>query len=119
MRRTIVSVIAIGILLAGCASEGGKARPSANLSHGDLKISENGRFIVHADGTPFFYLGDTAWELFHRLNREEADRYLENRAKKGFTVIQAVAIAELDGHTVPNPYKHLPLIDMDPARPLV
>jgi len=82
-----------------------------------LKVSDNQRFLVYEDGRPFFYLGDTGWELFHRLNREEADRYLEDRAKKGFTVIQAVAIAELDGHTDPNPYGHLPLIDLDPARP--
>jgi len=39
-----------------------------------LKINDNKRFIVKVDGSPFFYLGDTAWELFHRLNREEADR---------------------------------------------
>jgi hypothetical protein len=26
------------------------------------------------------HLGDTAWELFHRLNREEAQYYLSNRA---------------------------------------
>ena len=38
-----------------------------------LKVSENQRFLVKEDGKPFFYLGDTAWELFHRLNREEAD----------------------------------------------
>ena len=82
-----------------------------------LKVSDNQRFLVYEDGRPFFYLGDTGWELFHRLNRAEADRYLEDRAKKGFTVIQAVAIAELDGHTDPNPYGHLPLIDLDPARP--
>jgi hypothetical protein len=42
----------------------------------------------HEGSEPFFWLGDTAWELFHRLNREEADRYLEDRARKGFTVIQ-------------------------------
>jgi hypothetical protein len=84
-----------------------------------LKVSDNHRFIVTADGKPFFWLGDTAWELFHRLNREEADRYLENRAKKGFTVVQAVAIAELDGHSDPNAYGHLPLTDMDPARPAI
>jgi hypothetical protein len=84
-----------------------------------LKVSENRRFLVKEDGSPFFYLGDTAWELFHRLNREEADRYLQDRAKKGFTVIQAVAIAELDGHADPNPYGHLPLTDLDPARPAV
>lgn len=82
-----------------------------------LKVSDNKRFIVKADGSPFFYLGDTAWELFHRLDREEADRYLKNRAEKGFTVIQAVALAELDGLNTPNPYGHRPLIDNDPTKP--
>lgn len=84
-----------------------------------LAISENRRFLVHEDGRPFFYLGDTAWELFHRLNREEADRYLQDRAGKGFTVIQAVALAELNGLEEPNAYGHRPLIDNDPARPWV
>jgi len=65
-----------------------------------LKVSENKRFLVYEDGRPFFYLADTGWELFHRLDREEAVRYLENRAKKDFTVIQAVALAEFDGHSV-------------------
>lgn len=82
-----------------------------------IKVSENGRYLQYSDGTPFFYLGDTAWELFHRLDREEADLYLEDRAKKGYTVIQAVALSELDGHVVPNPYGFLPLTDLDPARP--
>ena len=82
-----------------------------------LKISANQRFLVRENGQPFFYLGDTAWELFHRLNREEADRYLQDRAGKGFTVIQAVAIAEVDGHAAPNAYGHLPLLNLDPARP--
>lgn len=82
-----------------------------------LRVSENRRFLVDEDGRPFFYLGDTAWELFHRCTREEATRYLTNRAAKGFTVIQAVALAELDGLTVPNAYGELPLVDGDPARP--
>ena len=37
--------------------------------------------------------------------------------KKGFTVIQAVALAELDGLNDPNAYGHRPLADNDPARP--
>ncbi|GAB3171780.1 glycoside hydrolase family 140 protein [Telluribacter humicola] len=69
------------------------------------------------DGKPFFWLGDTAWELFHRLNREDADRYLKNRADKGFTVIQAVALAELDGLHTPNPYGEVPLENDDPTKP--
>ncbi len=84
-----------------------------------LKVSENRRFLVETDGKPFFWLGDTAWEIFHRLDRDNANHYLDNRARLGFTVIQAVAIAEFDGHTVPNPYGHLPLVDLDPARPAV
>lgn len=83
-----------------------------------LKVAPGGRHLQYADGRPFLYLGDTAWELFHRLNREEADLYLRNRAAKGFTVIQAVVLAEREGLTVPNPYGHLPLVDRDPTRPV-
>lgn len=82
-----------------------------------LKVSDNHRFLVTEDGRPFFWLGDTAWELFHRLNREEAVRYLDNRARLGFTVVQAVALAELDGLKAPNPYGHRPLVDNDPSKP--
>jgi hypothetical protein len=37
-----------------------------------LKVSDNHRFLVTQDGKPFFYLADTAWELFHRLDRQQA-----------------------------------------------
>ncbi len=82
-----------------------------------LQVSENRRFLVSADGEPFFWLGDTAWELFHRLDREEAEHYLRNRAERRFSVIQAVALAELDGLGTPNAYGERPLVDNDPARP--
>lgn len=82
-----------------------------------LKVSENQRFLVTETGAPFFYLGDTAWELFHRATREEAEFYLKNRAAKQFTVIQAVALAEFDGLTAPNAYGHTPLKDNDPTQP--
>ena len=84
---------------------------------GKLRVAANHRYLEYDDGTPFLYLGDTAWELFHRLNREEAQYYLSNRAAKGFTVIQAVALAELGGTDTPNAYGDLPLIDRDPSRP--
>lgn len=81
-----------------------------------LQVSENRRYLTFENGEPFFYLGDTAWELFHRLNREEADFYLQTRAAQGFTVIQAVVLAEHE-YTYPNPYGALPLIDNDPTQP--
>jgi hypothetical protein len=85
--------------------------------HTQLMISKDKHHLVKKDGTPFFWLGDTAWELFHRLTREEAREYLQNRADKGFTVIQAVALAELDGLNTPNIYGDKPLQDNDPEKP--
>lgn len=81
-----------------------------------LQVSTNRRFLIHDEGAPFFYLADTAWELFHRLTLEEADFYLQARAAQRFTVIQAVVLAEHE-FDKPGPGGHLPLHDNDPARP--
>lgn len=82
-----------------------------------LKVSDNRRFLVHHDGRPFFYLADTAWELFHRSTRQDADLLLADRASKKFTAIQAVALAEFDGLHEPNAYGQTPLINDDPTKP--
>lgn len=85
-------------------------------SFSQFTVSENKHFILR-DGKPFFWLGDTGWELFHRLNREQADYYLKRRAEQGFTVIQAVVLAEFDGLHTPNPYGDLPLLNDNPNTP--
>ena len=67
-----------------------------------IKVSENGLHLLNMDGSPFFWLGDTGWELFHRLDRDEVKIYFENRSEKGFNVIQAVwwsTISGTCGHT--------------------
>jgi hypothetical protein len=102
----------IAILTAALALAASAAQPLPKL-----KVSDNGRFLVTSNGKPFFYLADTAWELFHRLDRKQAVQYLDLRAAQGFTAIQAVALAELDGVTTANAYGDLPLIGKDPAHP--
>lgn len=82
-----------------------------------ISVSADGHHLMTESGQPFFWLGDTAWELFHRCDREQIALYLENRRVRGFNVIQAVALAELDGLHTPNPYGELPLVDDDPNRP--
>jgi len=116
MKYLIVFALLISFSM-GFAQKNNWRGPSVDFSHGKLKISDNLRFLVFDDGTPFFYLGDTAWELFHRLNKEETENYLENRRQKGYTVIQAVALAELDGLNTPNAEGELPLINNDPTKP--
>jgi hypothetical protein len=95
------------------------ASPGSPATLSRLTVSPDRRYLVRADGTPFLYLSDTAWELFHRPNREQVKTYLELRAKQKFTVIHAVALAELDGIRDPNAYGDLPLIENNPARPAV
>jgi uncharacterized protein DUF4038/uncharacterized protein DUF5060/collagenase-like protein with putative collagen-binding domain len=75
---------------------------SGNLDiykHGFLKVSGNGRYFTYADGTPFFYLGDTHWILSHeRFNTSNAPgvasqfKYtVDKRVSQGFTVFQSEA----------------------------
>jgi hypothetical protein len=80
-------------------------------------VHKSCRYLQTADGKPFFWLADTAWELFHRLSREEIAEYLTVRRQQGFNVVQAVALAELDGLRTPNREGHLPLQNEDPTRP--
>jgi len=93
------------------------ARSAKNLK---LKVSANGRYFVDQESKPFFYLGDTCWLLFQRLNHEELDEYLKDRAAKGFTVIQAYVLRGL-GKKHPDGNVSLldatPFIERDPTRP--
>jgi hypothetical protein len=61
--------------------------------HGPLKISDNGKYMTHLDGTPFLWLGDTWWMGFtKRLRWPDEFKFLTNdRVKKGFNVVQIVA----------------------------
>jgi len=88
----------------------------ATMTLVQLGVSHNRRFLVAGD-RPFFWLGDTAWELFHRLDRQEAEHYFAQRQRQGFTLVQAVALAELDGLGTPNRYGATPFGDNDPDRP--
>lgn len=61
--------------------------------HGPLRVAPSRRYLEHADGTPFFWLGDTWWMgLSHRLHWPgEFQQLAADRKAKGFNVIQIVA----------------------------
>lgn len=109
MRRAVVLTLTVGLVILLGASI---ARPAVH----PLRVSPDRRHLVDAGGAPFLYLADTAWQLFHRLTREEAQRYLEDRAEKGFTVVQAVVLG-LEGLDVPNAYGEHAFVGKDPRRP--
>jgi hypothetical protein len=92
------------------------AAPAAPLP--PLRVSDNHRFLVTADGKPFFWLADTAWQLIHDLDEAEMRRYFADRRDKGFTVIQTVAVVELRSDK-PNACGHFPIEPKRPDKPIV
>lgn len=112
---TLAAVAATASVTVSALVNSSATIPWANLA---ISAPSNGRYLYRTNsGEPFFWQADTAWEMFHRLNRSDIDFYLQDRASKGFNVVQAVAIAELNGTTWPNFYGELPLVDRDPMRP--
>lgn len=91
----------------------------SNVFNGPIRVSANGRYFVDQAGAPFFWLGDTAWPLLVSYTPQQAETYLENRAAKGFTVVQCViALPDEDGPLpLPNLSGQRPWLDNNPATP--
>ena len=81
-----------------------------------LQVSENQRFLQNEKGEAFFWLGDTGWLLFSKLNREEAETYLEDRAVKGFNVIQVMVLHNVEARNI---YGDSALLNADVSQPNV
>lgn len=81
--------------------------------NGPIQLHPENRYLMTAEGKPFFWLADTAWELFHRLDEKQSMLYLETRKEQGFNVIQAVVLAELDGIHSPNANGDTPFLNLE------
>jgi hypothetical protein len=91
----------------------GPIQAAAPWDHGPLQVSANGRYFQQADGTPFFWLGDTAWLITQKLGREDIKTYLENRRAKGFNVVQCCLVQNFNDK---SPNGTPALVDEDLAR---
>lgn len=60
--------------------------------NGKLAVDEGNRYLKHENGVPFFWLGETGWYLPARLNRDEAEYYLEQCKQKGYNVVQVMVM---------------------------
>jgi len=136
--RCFLIALLPGMLMVSCSCTGSKdnlseigvAAGSRDKKPWELHggLSTGGHFLVYEDGTPFFYLGDTNWEFLVRARREDARELIENRAQKGFTVMQTVITGiylnqgELEsGNKIlkANVYGDHPFAGDDVTRPLV
>jgi hypothetical protein len=99
-------------LRAGSAQRDGAGRQLPRIV-----VHPDGHFLAGDDGTPFFWLGDTAWQLIQYSTRDECTYYLRTRARQGFSVIQTVVLAEFGGVKEPTAMGLLPFKDEDPRQP--
>ncbi|MBV9307321.1 MAG: glycoside hydrolase family 140 protein [Acidobacteriaceae bacterium] len=115
LNRLLPGVVALAVACVICPAQ----NQQNNLTHSMplITVHPSGHFLQTEDGRPFFWLGDTAWELIHRTTREECSYYLHTRSMQGFTVIQTVVLAEFNGITEPSAFGEKPFIDDDPKRP--
>ncbi|HEY7119341.1 MAG TPA: DUF4038 domain-containing protein [Tepidisphaeraceae bacterium] len=89
--------------------------PPATRATGALRVSDDGHVIQRTDGSQFFWLADTAWSLFNDITRPDADYYLQDRARKEFTVTQAVLYnPDASSH---NAYGQSVFLNNNPATP--
>jgi len=56
--------------------------------HGDLKISNDHRYLIHSDGTPFLWMGETAWQVAQKSTMNEWKEYVDVRVRQKFSVLQ-------------------------------
>jgi len=106
----LFALLAVSPALADLSGLG----PSVNFSHGALRVSDNKRFLVHEDGTPFFWLGDTAWLVIRKYTREDTEKqpsvleYLKSRAGQGFNAIQCQLACDAE---TTDAYEHEAFVD--------
>lgn len=72
--------------------------------NGKLVVSEEGRYLKHENGAPFFWLGETGWLLPERLNRDEAEYYLEQCKRRGYNVIQVQTLNNVPSMNIYGQY---------------
>ena len=93
MKRKISMIwAACAMLLASCGGAAEESGSELPWDNGRLQVSENGRFLQFENGKPFFWMGETGWLLPERLDREEADYYLDGVRDAGYNVVQVQTV---------------------------
>ncbi len=86
------------------------------VQHGALCVSVDNHSLVHTDGTPFFWLGETSWALHQNLSREDVIKYLDNTKATGYNIIQLMSVNTWALDSMKNYYGDIPYLDNDATK---
>ena len=84
--KSMFAVSAVFLLVYCSSADNSPQHPWEK--HGPLMVKSGSPIIEHQDGTPFLWLGCTAWGMTEWLPREDVDLYLDDRQSKGMNVVQ-------------------------------
>lgn len=82
-----------------------------------IRISDNNRYFVNEDDTPFTWLADTAWTMPQRMKWDDVVYYMKKRKEQGFTVLQIVALDPEMDEQMCNPAGKKALLENNPLAP--
>lgn len=84
-----------------------KSKTYIPWNNGKLVVSEEGRYLKHENGTPFFWQGETGWLMPERLNRDEVSYYLEKCRKAGYNMVQVQVLNSVPSYNVYGQASHI------------
>ena len=96
-----ISMIAMAVLMfMGSGVMAQKAKTYIPWENGKLKVSDEGRYLRHENGTPFFWLGETGWLMPERLNRDEVNYYLQKCKEAGYNMVQVQVLNSVPSYNI-------------------
>lgn len=99
---SIFSLLCLVVLYVFSAT----TKPEIPWKNGALRVSDNQRYLVHTNGKPFFWQGETGWLMPERLNRDEAGFYLSRCAQAGYNVVQVQTVNGVPAYNVYGQSSH-------------
>ncbi len=82
------TLTAVALLTLAACGAGGSPTDSGGRPPGDqLSVSPDGRYLVGADGSPFFMVGDAAQSAAGALTLAEFQTYIDTRVSQGFNTV--------------------------------
>ncbi|MBL8549782.1 MAG: DUF4038 domain-containing protein [Hyphomonadaceae bacterium] len=131
-RRAVATGIVAAASVAACGGGGGGSStpaptgptgsspaplPGSTSARFPLSAPTGRRYLVDANNAPFLARGDAPWQMINVLSREDAVRYLDDRASRKFNAINLQLILNREGVRPPNFYGQSPFTGAPFATP--
>lgn len=107
MKKCIILLLSALLMEGAVGVFAQKTKTYIPWNNGKLVVSEEGRYLKHENGTPFFWQGETGWLMPQRLNRDEVSYYLEKCKQAGYNMVQVQVLNSVPSYNVYGQASHI------------